>query len=257
MTQSADVIVVGAGFAGLKAAQELANAGLSVIVLEAKDRVGGRTKSAEIAGRARDFGGQWVGAGHTVLFAEAARFGISPYKQYETGKTVMQLLGKVVQFTGNVPKMPILSLLELYRVQKRWDREMKNGSRGRAMDRATRGRMGRPDGRKLDRAARAHEGRARIHPPRTARRLVRGSLAGVLSVVSRCAPKRHGARLSDGRERGSARFQIPGRHASGGATHGRRTGRTRDYRWRPCERSCRTKAACRSKPTRAISRRAA
>jgi monoamine oxidase len=44
MTQSADAIVVGAGFAGLKAAQELTNAGLSVIVLEAKDRVGGRLK---------------------------------------------------------------------------------------------------------------------------------------------------------------------------------------------------------------------
>jgi len=125
MTQSADAIVVGAGFAGLKAAQELTNAGLSVIVLEAKDRVGGRLKRIEIAGRARDFGGQWVGAGHTVLFAEAARFGIAPYKQYESGKTVMQLLGKVVQFTGNVPKMPILSLLELYRVQKRWERDMK------------------------------------------------------------------------------------------------------------------------------------
>ena len=125
MTQTADAIVVGAGFAGLKAAQELANAGLSVIVLEAKDRVGGRTKRSEIAGRARDFGGQWVGAGHTVLFAEAARFGIAPYKQYESGKTVMQLLGKVVQFTGVVPKMPVLSLLELYRLQKRWERDMK------------------------------------------------------------------------------------------------------------------------------------
>ncbi len=121
----ADVIVVGAGVAGLKAAQELVAAGRSVIVLEAKDRVGGRLKHAEVAGRAVDVGGQWVGAGHDVLRGEARRLGIETYQQYETGQTVLQLLGKVVRFTGNVPKMPFLSLLELLLLQRRWDREMK------------------------------------------------------------------------------------------------------------------------------------
>lgn len=121
----ADVIVVGAGVAGLKAAHELVAAGRSVIVLEGKDRVGGRLKRAEVAGRAVDVGGQWVGAGHDVLLAEARRLGIETYKQYETGKIVMQLLGKVVQFTGEVPKMPFLSLIELALLQRRWDREMK------------------------------------------------------------------------------------------------------------------------------------
>jgi len=121
----ADVIVVGAGVAGLKAAQELVAAGRSVIVLEAKDRVGGRLKHAEVAGRAVDVGGQWVGAGHDVLRGEARRLGIETYQQYETGQTVLQLLGKVVRFTGNVPKMPFLSLFELLLLQRRWDREMK------------------------------------------------------------------------------------------------------------------------------------
>lgn len=119
------MIVVGAGVAGLKAAHELVAAGRSVIGLEGKDRVGGRLKRAEVAGRAVDVGGQWVGAGHDVLLAEARRLGIETYKQYETGKIVMQLLGKVVQFTGEVPKMPFLSLIELALLQRRWDREMK------------------------------------------------------------------------------------------------------------------------------------
>lgn len=123
--KQADVIVVGAGLSGLKAALELTRQGISVIVLEAKDRVGGRTKRGEAAGRVVDLGGQWIGAGHSELLAQAGEFGITTYKQYETGKTVMQLLGKVVQFEGNVPKMSVLALIELAMLQRRWDREMK------------------------------------------------------------------------------------------------------------------------------------
>ena len=120
----ADVIVVGAGMAGLKAASELVAKGQSVIVLEADDRVGGRTKLGEIAGRVADYGGQWVGARHSVLLAEAERMGIETYPQYADGQTVMQLLGKLTRFKGEVPKMSPLALIELAALQKRWDREM-------------------------------------------------------------------------------------------------------------------------------------
>ncbi len=127
---AADVIVVGAGLAGLKAAQDLTDAGRSVIVLEARDRVGGRTKPASVAGGVDlggrgDLGGQWIGAGHTALLAEGARFGIEAYQQYDAGKTVMQMFGKRVTFKGAVPKMPVLALIELGLLQRRWDREMK------------------------------------------------------------------------------------------------------------------------------------
>jgi len=124
MLREADVIVVGAGMAGLKAASELVAAGRTVIVLEANERVGGRLKAGKVAGQVIDFGGQWVGVGHDILLADAKRFGIETYPQYEAGTTVMQLLGRVVQFTGSVPRMPILSLLELFRLQKRWERDM-------------------------------------------------------------------------------------------------------------------------------------
>jgi monoamine oxidase len=125
-----DTIVIGAGMAGLKAAQQLVALGQSVVVLEAKDRVGGRTRYASVDGHAADLGGQWIGAGQDVLRAEAERFGISIYPQYEAGDTVLELFGKQTRFKGLVPKLPPLALLALYRLQKRWEREMKTVPQG-------------------------------------------------------------------------------------------------------------------------------
>jgi monoamine oxidase len=122
MNPPVDVIVVGAGVAGLKAASELVARGRSVTVLEAADRVGGRTKRGEIAGRVADFGGQWVGPRHFGLLAEATRLGIETYDQYDAGQTVMLLRGRLSRFAGDTPKMSPLALVELAMLQKRWDR---------------------------------------------------------------------------------------------------------------------------------------
>lgn len=61
MQKCADVIVIGAGLAGLSAAYRLHGAGVSVTVLEAADQVGGRTRSAGAAGSVVDFGAEWLG----------------------------------------------------------------------------------------------------------------------------------------------------------------------------------------------------
>ncbi len=95
------------------------------MVVEAAERVGGRTKLGEIAGRVADYGGQWVGPRHSVLLAEAKRLGIETYPQYTAGKTVMLMRGRLARFAGDVPKMSPLALLELAALQARWDREMK------------------------------------------------------------------------------------------------------------------------------------
>jgi monoamine oxidase len=71
-----DVIIVGAGLAGLTAADELANRGLDVAVIEARDRVGGRTCSRRVAGQAVDMGAEHVGPRHRRVLALAKRFGL-------------------------------------------------------------------------------------------------------------------------------------------------------------------------------------
>ena len=56
----ADVVVVGAGLAGLTAAREITKAGKRAVVVEARDRVGGRTYTRDVAGVPVDVGGQWI-----------------------------------------------------------------------------------------------------------------------------------------------------------------------------------------------------
>jgi monoamine oxidase len=123
MTAKVDVIVVGAGLAGLKAASELEAKGRSVAIVEARDRVGGRTKAGEIAGEVIDRGGQWVGPGQNLLLAEATRLGIENYAQYDKGEQVLHYGGTRRTYSGDIPKLPLLALLELDRIVKRWDRE--------------------------------------------------------------------------------------------------------------------------------------
>ncbi len=55
----ADVVVVGAGFAGLRAARDLAASGCDVELLEARDRIGGRAYSVELDGPTAERGRSW------------------------------------------------------------------------------------------------------------------------------------------------------------------------------------------------------
>jgi monoamine oxidase len=112
-TREADVIVVGAGLAGLSAARALVNTGAQVVVLEARDRVGGRTLGRDIGGRVLDLGGQWIGPGQDRLEKLAHELGVQTFPTFHTGKKILYRNGKLSHYSGTIPSLPLPGLLVL------------------------------------------------------------------------------------------------------------------------------------------------
>jgi monoamine oxidase len=118
--READVIVVGAGLAGLTAARQLVAAGRSVLVLEARDRVGGRTVNASIgAGKVTEMGGQWVGPTQERLLALAGELEIETFPTYHQGHNLIDLGGKVRRYKGTIPRLAPHVLLGIQRARRK------------------------------------------------------------------------------------------------------------------------------------------
>ncbi|MDU1242331.1 MAG: flavin monoamine oxidase family protein [Pseudomonas aeruginosa] len=111
--QSWDVIVVGAGVSGLRAALDLKKAGQHVLVLEARDRVGGRSMPGTVAGQTVDFGGQWLGAEHHLFREQAQSLGVEIYPQYTEGNNLVSLDDSIQSYGSQLPKLPWSALLSL------------------------------------------------------------------------------------------------------------------------------------------------
>ena len=119
---NADVVVVGAGFAGLAAARELVKRGHDVVVLEGRDRVGGRSSTTTIAGVPVDLGGTFVGPTQDAVVALAAELGCETVPTHSRGKNLIRWRGKVRAYRSTIPRLSIIELLDVSRIQWRFER---------------------------------------------------------------------------------------------------------------------------------------
>jgi monoamine oxidase len=119
----ADVVVVGAGLAGLTAARDLVAAGKEVVVLDARDRVGGRVLNEEIGdGNVVEVGGQWIGPTQDRLAALAKEVGVETFPTWVHGENVIEHGGRLSRYRGTIPRLNPFVLVDVEVAQRRLNR---------------------------------------------------------------------------------------------------------------------------------------
>ncbi|HSW11384.1 MAG TPA: flavin monoamine oxidase family protein [Solimonas sp.] len=114
----ADVAIVGAGLAGLAAARQLVAEGKKVLVIEARDRVGGRTLNRAVTapgakpGTVVEIGGQWVGPTQDRVLAMIKELGLSTFKTWNAGKLVDFRDGRRSEYDGRIPPGAFIGAVE-------------------------------------------------------------------------------------------------------------------------------------------------
>ena len=126
MVREADVVIVGAGLAGLTAATELTRAGRSVVVLEGRDRVGGRVHNQRIGqGHVVEMGGQWIGPGQDRMYGLAAELGVATFPTYDDGDVLAWIGARRYRFKGDLPVMNPLVIADLAQAVAALERQAK------------------------------------------------------------------------------------------------------------------------------------
>jgi monoamine oxidase len=109
-----DVIIIGAGYAGLTAARKLQQAGKNILLLEARNRVGGRIYTKWVDDKTYvDLGGQWIGPTQEKMYALCKEYQTETFPTYDTGKSSLFLFNQLKSYKGLIPPLPLFALLNL------------------------------------------------------------------------------------------------------------------------------------------------
>lgn len=119
----ADVAVVGAGFAGIVAARDLKAAGKTVVLLEARDRLGGRALNHSIgAGKVVELGAEFYGRRNTIIAETARSVGVRTHKVFDEGYRLIDYAGSVRRWRGFIPKISPPALVDFGQAALRIER---------------------------------------------------------------------------------------------------------------------------------------
>ena len=115
----ADVMIIGGGLAGVRTATRLQAGGASVILLEARNRLGGRTCTRLLGGAAFDFGGQFIGPGQPRMYQLVKDLGLELAPTPDAGRKILEMHGKMHTYAGTIPFSNPLKLLALHLILRR------------------------------------------------------------------------------------------------------------------------------------------
>jgi monoamine oxidase len=123
LMKEVDVVIVGAGLAGLSAAWELTKRKINIAVIEAMDRVGGRVHSFQTKDAVTvDLGAQWIGRHQRRMRALAKEFRLPLVKTYIKGKTTYDLRGTIEKIEGEHPPLSPEGLSDLFQLKCKIER---------------------------------------------------------------------------------------------------------------------------------------